>query len=149
MEDIQNDRTLSLITLTTDIVAAHVSNNSVTTGDLPTLIRKVYDAMAGLGAPEPIAEARAEPAVTVRASVKKDHIACLTCGKKFKMLKRHLQSEHGMTPAEYRSHWGLADSYPMVASDYAEKRRGLAKTNGLGRKPGQKRGRRKAAAKQS
>jgi predicted transcriptional regulator len=55
-------------------------------------------------------------------------------------------TDHGLTPDQYRARWGLASDYPMVAPDYAEKRRELAKKIGLGRKPGQKRGRRKKAA---
>jgi len=62
-----------------------------------------------------------------------------------KMLKRHLMTDHGMTPAEYRARWGLPADYPMVAPEYAEKRRELAKSFGLGRKPGQRRGRPKKA----
>ena len=83
--------------------------------------------------------------MSVRASVKQDHLVCLEDGKKMKMLKRHLMTDHGMTPEEYRARWNLPSDYPMVAPNYAEKRRELAKKIGLGRKPGQKRGRRKAA----
>ena len=135
-----------LITLTSDIVAAHVSNNSVSVEQIPALIENVYGSLAGLGV-VPAVEERPAPAVSVRASVKNDHLVCLEDGKKMKMLKRHLMTDHGMTPAEYRTRWGLAADYPMVAPDYAEKRRVLAKQIGLGRKPGQRRGRpRKAAA---
>jgi predicted transcriptional regulator len=81
----------------------------------------------------------------VRASVKRDHLVCLEDGKKMKMLKRHLMTEHGMTPDEYRQRWGLGADYPMVAPEYAETRRDLAVKIGLGRKPGQKRGRQKKA----
>jgi predicted transcriptional regulator len=140
MEEIENDMNETLITLTSDIVAAHISNNSVTVEDVPTLIEKVYGALAGLGnAAEQ--EIPPEPAVSIRASVKKDFIVCLDCGKKMKMLKRHLMTDHGMTPDEYRARWNLGADYPMVAPNYAEKRRVLAKKIGLGRKPGQKRGR--------
>ena len=135
----------TLLTLTADIVAAHVSNNSVAVDDLPVLIQNVYGALAGLGS-APVMEEKREPAVSVRASVKSDHLVCLEDGKKMKMLKRHLMTDHGLTPAEYRTRWGLPADYPMVAPDYAEKRRVLAKQIGLGRKPGQKRGRRKKAA---
>ena len=83
--------------------------------------------------------------MSVRASVKQDHLVCLEDGKKMKMLKRHLMTDHGMTPEEYRARWNLPSDYPMVAPNYAEKRRELAKKIGLGRKPGQKRARRKAA----
>ena len=132
-----------LITLTSDIVTAHVANNNVTVADVPALITSVFAALASLGN-EAVVVVRPEPAVSVRASVKADHIVCLEDGKKMKMLKRHLMTDHGMTPDEYRERWGLGSDYPMVAPDYAEKRRELAKKIGLGRKPGQKRGRRKA-----
>ena len=145
MEDFEVDMTETLITLTSDIVAAHVSNNSVSVDEVPTLISNVYSALAGLETGGTREEARPDPAVSVRASVKKDHIICLDCGKKMKMLKRHLNTEHGMTPEEYRTRWDLAPDYPMVAPDYADTRRDLAKKIGLGRKPGQKRGRKKAA----
>jgi predicted transcriptional regulator len=145
MATIEHDLSETLITLTSDIVAAHVSNNSVGVDDLAGLIQNVYGALAGLGA-APQAEVKPEPAVSVRASVKNDHIVCLEDGKKMKMLKRHLMTDHGLTPAEYRTRWGLPADYPMVAPDYAEKRRTLAKEIGLGRKPGQRRGRRKKVA---
>ena len=142
MATIENDVSETLITLTSDIVAAHVSNNSVAVDELPTLIKNVYGALSGLGAAAQ-EEARPEPAVSIRASVKPDHLVCLEDGKKMKMLKRHLMTDHGLTPAEYRARWGLAADYPMVAPEYAETRRRLAKEIGLGRKPGQKRGRQK------
>ena len=147
MDIAQNDMQETLITLTSDIVAAHVSNNSVSVEDVPSLITKVFDALAGLGTPAPVAEVRPEPAVSIRSSVKKDHIVCLECGKKMKMLKRHLSTDHNMTAEEYRARWGLGAEYPLVAPDYADRRRELAVKIGLGRTPGQKRGRRKAAAK--
>ena len=145
MATIENDMAETLITLTSDIVAAHVSNNSVSVEDVPTLIQNIYGALAGLGS-APAPEEKLEPAVSVRSSVKSDHIVCLEDGKKMKMLKRHLMTDHGRTPAEYRARWGLAADYPMVAPEYAEKRRVLAKEIGLGRKPGQRRGRRKKTA---
>lgn len=145
MDTIETDMSEMLITLTSDIVAAHVSNNTISVNEVPTLISTVYGALAGLGGSEPQEEARPEPAVSVRASVKRDHLVCLEDGKKMKMLKRHLMTEHGMTPDEYRQRWGLAADYPMVAPDYAETRRDLAVKIGLGRKPGQKRGRKKRA----
>jgi predicted transcriptional regulator len=145
MDTIETDANEMLITLTSDIVAAHVSNNNVAVEDVSTLIGSVYSALAGLGNSAAAEPARPEPAVSVRASVKKDHLVCLEDGKKMKMLKRHLMTEHGMTPDDYRQRWGLNSDYPMVAPDYADTRRDLAKKIGLGRKPGQKRGRRKKA----
>jgi len=145
MTSFESDKAETLITLTSDIVAAHVSNNNVSVDEVPTLIRNVYGALAGVDS-APAVEEKLEPAVSVRASVKADHIVCLEDGKKMKMLKRHLMTDHGLTPAEYRARWGLAADYPMVAPDYAETRRRLAKEIGLGRKPGQKRGRQKKSA---
>jgi predicted transcriptional regulator len=128
----------TLVTLTTDIVAAHVSNNSVAISDLPNLIHSVYAALSGAQAsPEPEA-AKQEPAVSIRTSVKPDYIICLEDGKKLKMLKRHLMTHYQMTPDDYRAKWNLAPDYPMVAPNYAEQRRTLAKKIGLGRKTGRK-----------
>jgi len=122
-----------LLTLTADIVAAHVSNNSVAVNDLPNLIQNVHQALSGISK-RPGVEEKPEPKVSIRASVKPDSITCLECGKKQKMLKRHLMTSHGMTPADYRQKWGLSSDYPMVAPNYAEQRRTLAKSIGLGTK---------------
>ncbi len=146
MDNLDTDMSETLITLTSDIVAAHVSNNNVAVEDVSTLITTVYSALSGLGSGAAQEEERPEPAVSIRSSVKKDHLVCLEDGKKMKMLKRHLMTEHGMTPDEYRQRWGLGSDYPMVAPDYAETRRDLAKKIGLGRNPTQKRGRRKKNA---
>lgn len=123
-----------LLEFTADIVAAHVSNNSVALADLPQLIMNVHGALQGLGSVDAPPAARAEPKVSIRASVKPDHIVCLEDGKRMTMLKRHLRSEHGMTPDQYREKWGLNRDYPMAAPNYAEKRRALAKSFGLGSK---------------
>jgi predicted transcriptional regulator len=148
MEENEHHQANVVITLTSDIVAAHVSNNSVSVDEVPALIQNVYGALASLGvAPAP--EVKLEPAVSIRSSIKNDHIVCLEDGKKMKMLKRHLMTDHGLTPAEYRARWNLPADYPMVAPDYAEKRRTLAKEIGLGRKPNQNRGRRRNASKAS
>ncbi len=146
METVQSDMNETLITLTSDIVAAHVSNNSVGVEELPTLISNVYGALAGLGhaAPEPEA-APLKPAVSLRASVKPDKIVCLDCGAELQMLKRHLMTHHNMTPEDYKARWSLPADYPLVAPNYADKRRDLAKKIGLGRKPGVKRGRKAKA----
>ncbi|GAM05814.1 MULTISPECIES: MucR family transcriptional regulator [Novosphingobium] len=145
METVQPDMSETLITLTSDIVAAHVSNNSVTVDDLPSLINNVYGALAGLGGTTAVEEEKPEPAVSVRASIKPDYIVCLEDGKKLKMLKRHLMTHYNMTPEEYRARWNLPADYPMVAPNYAEKRRELAKKIGLGRKPNARRGRKPKA----
>ncbi|OYX37235.1 MucR family transcriptional regulator [Sphingomonas sp. 32-62-10] len=124
----------TLITLTADIVAAHVSNNSVAVSDLPVLIANVHTALAGLGGPVIEPEVKQEPAVSIRASIKPDFIVCLEDGKKLKMLKRHLITHYQMTPEQYRAKWDLPADYPMVAPNYAEQRRTLAKKIGLGTK---------------
>ena len=133
----------TLLTLTADIVAAHVSNNSVAVNDLPLLIQNVHQALAGISSASSAPEPRQDPAVSIRSSIKPDFIVCLEDGKKLKMLKRHLMTHYGLTPDDYRRKWGLAADYPMVAPNYAEQRRALAKSIGLGTKGG----RRKAKAK--
>lgn len=130
----QDNLNETLITLTADIVSAHVSNNSVAVNDLPTLIQNVHNALSGLGERVEEPQPKQEPAVSIRSSIKPDFIVCLEDGKKLKMLKRHLMTHYGMTPDEYRQKWGLAADYPMVAPNYAEQRRTLAKKIGLGTK---------------
>src|SRR3954466_8481516 len=124
----------TLLTLTADIVAAHVSNNSVAVNDLPVLISNVHSALNALGGPAPQPEVKQEPKVSIRASIKPDYIVCLEDGKKLKMLKRHLMTHYSMTPEQYRTKWTLPADYPMVAPNYAEQRRTLAKKIGLGTK---------------
>jgi predicted transcriptional regulator len=132
-EDAPNE----LLSLTADIVAAHVGHNRVTVGELPELISKVHGALSSLGQDMTAAVAiEQKPAVSVRSSIKPDHIICLEDGKKLTMLKRYLQTNFSMTPQEYRAKWKLPADYPMVAPNYAEKRRTLAKAIGLGRKSG-------------
>jgi predicted transcriptional regulator len=124
----------ALLTLTADIVAAHVSNNSVALNDLPQLIANVHAALTNLGPAGTVPEPRPEPNVSIRSSVKPDYIVCLEDGKRMKMLKRHLTTEHQMTPDQYRQKWGLNSDYPMVAPNYSEERRTMAKSSGLGSK---------------
>jgi len=127
-----NANTKELLSLTTEIVAAHVSNNTVAANDLPQLISSVYQSLAGVGkGPAPPAE-RPEPAVPVKKSIHADYIVCLEDGKKLKMLKRHLKTAYNMTPDQYRERWSLAPDYPMVAPNYARQRSRLAKEIGLG-----------------
>ena len=124
-----------LLALTAEIVAAHVGNNAVAGSDLAALIQSVFDTLGGLAADEPATAAELTPAVPIRRSVTDDHIVCLEDGKKLKMLKRHLMTDHGLTPEEYRAKWGLKPDYPMVAPNYSAQRQALAKQIGLGRKP--------------
>lgn len=121
-----------LLSLTTEIVAAHVSNNTVAISDLPSLIEQVYRTLSNVGVePAPQAE-KPQPAVPIKKSVTPDYIVCLEDGKKLKMLKRHLKTAYDMTPEEYRDRWGLPPDYPMVAPNYAKQRSRLAKQIGLG-----------------
>jgi predicted transcriptional regulator len=124
----------TFITLTADIVAAHVSNNSVSVNDLPALIANVHGALSKLDQPAAAPAVKQEPAVSIRTSIKPDYVVCLEDGKKLKMLKRHLMTHYQMTPDQYRTKWGLPADYPMVAPNYAEQRRTLAKKIGLGTK---------------
>ena len=139
MADIEDAEDM-LLTLTADIVAAHVSNNSVAVNDLPNLIQNVHAALSGISGSAAVAEPKPEPKVSIRSSIKPDYIVCLEDGKKLKMLKRHLMTHYSMTPDQYRQKWGLAADYPMVAPNYAEQRRTLANSIGLGTKRRKTRG---------
>lgn len=121
-----------LMLLTSDIVAAYVSYNKATKDELSSLIGQVHgalcDAQSGGDRNLP------KPAVPIKKSVTADFIICLEDGKKLKMLRRHLKSQFGMTPEDYRQRWGLPSDYPMVAPNYAKKRQELARQIGLGKK---------------
>ena len=124
-----------LLSLTTEIVASHLSNNTVAVSDIPQLIKLVYSTLATQGVEEEKEQPeKLMPAVPVKKSVMPEYIICLEDGKKLKMLRRHLMTHYGMTPDDYRAKWGLPADYPMVAPNYAEKRRALAKEIGLGTK---------------
>jgi predicted transcriptional regulator len=127
-----DDQASDLLALTTEIVAAHVSNNTVSVSDLPQLINQVYSSLANIGAIPSVPAPRPQPAVNVKKSVQPDYIICLEDGKKLKMLKRHLKTAYNMSPESYRERWGLPSDYPMVAPNYATQRSRLAKEIGLG-----------------
>ena len=124
-----------VLSLTTEIVAAHVANNAVAVAEVAALIGSVFDTLSGLATSEASSPVELMPAVPIKRSVTDDYIVCLEDGKRLKTLKRHLMTAYGMTPEAYRARWGLKADYPMVAPNYAQKRRELAKKNGLGRRP--------------
>lgn len=121
-----------ILSLTTNIVSAHVSNNVVSTSDLPDLIQQVYGTLTNVKSPNSARQTNLVPAVPIKKSVTADYIICLEDGKKLKMLKRHLKAVYGMSLQDYRSKWGLPTDYPSVAPNYAKKRSSLAKNIGLG-----------------
>ena len=126
---------LSLMEMTTEIVAAHVANNTVAVKDIALLVRSVHEALASVGGASEAPEEKKVPAVSVRASIKPDFITCLICGRKQKTMKRHLEVAHEMNPEQYRAEFDLPKSYPMVAPEYSKRRGDMARRIGLGRKP--------------
>ena len=73
-----------------------MANNTVAPADLPSVIESVKKAFAGTSETMPTSDSRSkswEPAV-IRKSVTPEAVKCLVCGKKFKSLKRHLQTAH-------------------------------------------------------
>ena len=133
------DEKPELLEMTADIVSAYVGNNTVSAETLPSLIANIHAALSQVttGAVEPEPEPK-EPAVPIRKSIAPDYLICLEDGRKFKSLKRHLRTKYDMSPEEYRTKWGLAKDYPMVAPNYAKARSDLAKQMGVGhggRKP--------------
>lgn len=129
-----------LLELTSEIVAAHVSNNTVAPAELPSLIENVFRTLAGFDEAPAAEPERPTPAVPIKKSITPEYLICLEDGKKLKMLKRHLKTAYDMTPEEYRERWGLPADYPMVAPNYARQRSALAKEIGLGTKTSRRRG---------
>jgi predicted transcriptional regulator len=132
-EEREREEPRSTAKLTTDIVAAYVTRNTITPADLGDLIGAVGLALGILGrkSTEPAA-ARPEPAVPVRQSVRDDQLICLVCGKRQKVLRRHLGVAHQLTPEAYREQFGLKPDYPMAAPGYSRQRSEMARRVGLG-----------------
>jgi predicted transcriptional regulator len=129
---VSND-TNNRLDLVADIVSAYLSNNTLAAGEIAGLISAVNSAIQNVATGK-VEEVPVElkPAVPVKKSITPDAIICLEDGKAFKSLKRHLMTKYGMTPAEYRTKWGLPKDYPMVAPNYAAARSALARNMGLG-----------------
>ena len=122
-----------LLALTTDVVSSYVSNNSVSSDEIPKIIEQVFKALSNVsGDNMTMSGERPKPAVPIKNSITPDYLICLEDGKKLKMLKRHLKTAYNMTPEEYRERWGLPADYPMVSPSYAARRSKLAKEIGLG-----------------
>lgn len=128
----EGSQSSELLTLTTQIVSAHVANNTVPLAELPALIQQVYRSLSSIGKEAPPLLDRPQPAVPIKRSITPEYLICLEDGKQLKMLKRHLKTAYNMTPDEYRERWGLPPEYPMVAPNYARQRSRLAKEIGLG-----------------
>ena len=128
----------NLLELTTEIVTAYCSNNAIENDNITNLIQSVHSSLVTVAALGSATQEKSEPSVPIKKSVTPDYLVCLEDGKKLKMLKRHLNTAHNMTPDEYRHRWGLPSDYPIVAPNYAKKRSILAKKIGLGRKPRKK-----------
>ena len=122
-------KSVDVLPLVSSVMAAHLSNTKVPSGELPGLVRTIYDTLASIARGDP---PKGAPAVLVAESVTSKHLVCLEDGLKLRMLKRHLRQVHGMSPEEYRARWGLLRDYPMTATGYSQVRSKLAKESGLG-----------------
>ncbi len=132
MSDEISDKAV-LLELTTDVLAAYVRNNTIEPDALPGLIKSIYQALEQATQDQQEPSETPVPAVAIEKSVSDDGIICLEDGQSYKSLKRHLRSQHDMTPKAYREKWGLPADYPMVALNYSKQRSRLAKRTGLGK----------------
>ena len=130
----------ALTSIVGEIVAAYVSGNTLPSSELPALIRRVHEAVAGLGGAQAPVETAQRPAVAIKRSVSDDSVTCLECGVRHKMLRRHLMTSHGLTPRDYRAKWNLPADYPLIAPNYSTQRSELATKIGLGKRPRQQSG---------
>ncbi len=130
----EEDTGQDILRLSTEIVAAYVSRNTLQANAIGEVVRSVHGALNGLNHPVQAApNQKQKPAVPIGRSIQPDYIVCLEDGTKLKMLKRYLRSRYDMSPEEYRRKWGLPAEYPMVAPNYAARRSDFAKKIGLGR----------------
>ncbi|MEX2479374.1 MAG: MucR family transcriptional regulator [Gammaproteobacteria bacterium] len=138
MSDLETADEDQLVQLSGDIATAYVTHNALSPADLPVLLDKVHAALLGLRKPADAGPVLPQlvPAVPVRRSVTPDAVICLECGQPFRLIRRHLQTSHGLSPADYRQKWSLPQDYPIVAPNYSARRSAMAKSIGLGSKPG-------------
>jgi predicted transcriptional regulator len=132
-EEQEREEPRSVAVLTTEIVVAYVARNTIAVPDLGDLIGAVAQALGALGG-EQAEPVKLEPAVPVRRSIHDDHLVCLVCGKQQKVLRRHLDVAHQLTPEAYREQFGLRPDYPMAAPGYSRQRSEMAKRTGLGQR---------------
>ncbi|HEU0043115.1 MucR family transcriptional regulator [Sphingomonas sp.] len=138
---------LNAVELAVELTIAWLGNPNTRSNadDVPAFMGRMHDTVQQLmgsnttdAAAEPVQDYQGK--VTARKSLaSKDHIISMIDGKPYKTLRRHLAT-NGLTPDQYRERYGLKPDYPMVAENYSESRRAMAKQIGLGRKPGQKKG---------
>ena len=133
MKTSNDDKNTDLLELTANVVANHLSNNSVDAKDIPAIIREVYKTMETLNGNGANLNPTVKPAVPIDESITPDYIICLEDGKRLKMMKRYLRTKYSLSPEDYRKRWGLPPDYPLVAPKYAQKRQELAKSIGLGK----------------
>lgn len=127
--------TPDLVGLTASLVAAYLRGNPIPASELPEFIRTTYAALAAVLAPLALPAAPQQPAVSVKKSITPGAVICLECGDRLQMLKRHLQTAHGLSVEDYKAKWSLPANYPMTSPNYAGTRSVLAKKIGLGKKP--------------
>ena len=133
MNDDEEAQVSDVTTMASEIVAAFVSQNTVKADEVPEVIKAVHGCLQEIVQGKTRAAMTVNPAVPIRGSVKPDYIVCLEDGRKFKSIKRHLRTAHGMTPDDYRARWNLSSDYPMVCPRYAAERAALARSIGLGK----------------
>jgi predicted transcriptional regulator len=131
-------RAKGVTSMTAEIAAAFVGHNTIKANEVPELIKAIYRSLELANEGTSDVKEHVEPAVSPQRSVKPGYLVCLEDGRKLKLLKRHLRTQHGMTPDQYRERWSLKSDYPMVAPRYAAKRGTIAKSMGLGKKPRRK-----------
>lgn len=130
-----------LLALTTDIVSSHASMNEMTQEALIQEIGLIYAKLASLAGvdddgdfpPEGTPEAPTElkPAVPLQAAFGADQVFCMVCGLGLKTLKRHLGTAHGLKPGAYRKQFGIPSGTALVAKNYSDSRKALAKDMNL------------------
>lgn len=151
-----NDGDPSVLAMAADIVSAYVSHNPLPASQIPDLIQTVYGSLSDTGGAAPVPAAAPAPAaggapdaggalerealvarkptMPIEDTIQPEYLVCLEDGKHLKMLKRHLRTAYGLSPADYRAKWGLPPDYPMVAPSYSKARSEAAKKNRLGHK---------------
>jgi predicted transcriptional regulator len=134
-----------LAEVTSEIVKAQASHARMSADDLTEAIKKVYKALKWVQAQEEkmATKGEAEAGLSGVASIQRNKVICVECGKEFRQLSGKHLALHGLSPKEYKRKHGIPLRQSLSARSLSAKRRRIAKERGLGERLSQARGARK------
>lgn len=124
---------MELVEMATQIVTAQASSQAMSTEELKEAVKGIFEELkhCARGEMSP-ADSLAHLIESPHLSIKNDHILCLECGRKMKLLgNKHLET-HNMTPTEYKIKYGIKKTTSLSSRNLTHKRKRQAIARGAG-----------------